>query len=213
MIKILITDDHAIVRSGVRQFLANEEDVRIVEEAGTGKETLKLIREKPLDLLLLDISLPDINGFEILKQIKLEKPRLPIIIFSMFSEDDYALFSLEAGASGYVPKDAAPSRILEAIRRVCRGERYVSPELTEKLLAGNAGIKTHRRHDVLSPREFAIMILICRGMTLVNIGKQLNLSPKTVSTYRTRILNKLCLNNNIELARYVIEHKLDTESR
>ena len=209
MLKILIADDHAVVRGGLRQFLANVPDCSIAGEAGNGKEALKMVAGEHWDLLLLDIGLPDVNGLEVLKRVKREKPKLPVLIFSMYSEDDYALPALEAGAAGYLPKDSAPEEILEAIRRAGRGERYLSPHLAEKLVAGSVSGGARQLHDSLSAREAEVMRLLSRGTALTVIAQSLHLSPKTVSTYRTRILEKLQLQNNAELTRYVIEHKLD----
>ena len=208
MLKILIADDHAVVRGGLRQFLADVPDCRIAGEAGSGQETLAMIQAQDWDLLLLDIGLPDLNGIEVLKRVKCAKPALPVLIFSMYAEDDYAMVALEAGATGYLPKDSPPVEILAAILRAGRGERYLSPALTEKLLAGTTPAGFKQPHDVLSRREFEIMCLLSRGMTLTAIGEALFLSPKTVSTYRTRVLTKLELDSNAALTRYVIEHKL-----
>jgi DNA-binding NarL/FixJ family response regulator len=208
MVKILIADDHAVVRGGLRQFLAEAPDCRIAGEAGSGREALAMIEAEPWDLLLLDIGLPDIDGIEVLKRIKRVKPALPVLIFSMFAEDDYAMAALDAGAAGFLPKDSAPDEILGAIRRAGRGERYLSPQLAEKLLAGTTGAAKKAPHDALSARELAVMRLLSRGMALTAIAKSLSLSPKTVSTYRSRILDKLGLHNNAELTRYVIDHKL-----
>jgi two-component system, NarL family, invasion response regulator UvrY len=209
MLKILIADDHAVVRGGLRQFLADVPDCRIAGEAGSGQETLALIQAEDWDLLLLDIGLPDLNGIEVLKRVKREKPALPVLIFSMYAEDDYAMVALEAGATGYLPKDSPPLEILAAILRAGRGERYLSPALTEKLLAGTTHAGLKQPHDSLSGREFEVMRLLSRGMSLSAIGETLFLSPKTVSTYRTRVLLKLKMASNAELTRYVIEHKLD----
>lgn len=209
MLKILIADDHAVVRGGLRQFLAGAEDYRIAGEASDGAETLALVEAEDWDLLLLDIGLPDINGLEVLKRIKQKRPALPVLMFSMYAEDDYAMAALEAGAAGYLPKDCAPDEILAAIRRAGRGERYLSPLLAEKLLAGTATTRKKALHDTLSERESKVMGLLSRGMPINAIGVALHLSPKTVSTYRTRVLEKLNLDNNAELTRYVIEHKLD----
>lgn len=208
MLKILIADDHAVVRGGLRQFLANATDYRIAGEACNGREALALVKAEDWDLLLLDIGLPDVNGLEVLKRVKHEKPGLPVLIFSMFAEDEYAMPALEAGAAGYLPKDSAPEEILEAIRRAGRGERYLSPQLAEKLLAGTAGGGRKQAHDSLSEREFAVMRLLSRGVALTVIAESLHLSPKTVSTYRARVLEKLGLRNNADLTRYVIERKL-----
>lgn len=209
MLKILIADDHAVVRGGLRQFLADAADCRIAGEAGSGQEALVRIETEHWDLLLLDIGLPDINGLEVLRRVKRKKPALPVLIFSMFAEDDYALAALEAGASGYLPKDSAPDEILEAIRRGVRGERYLSPMLTEKLLAGTINLPKKQPHEALSDREFSVMLHLSRGTPLTVIAESLHLSPKTVSTYRTRIMEKLNLRSNAELTRYVIEHRLE----
>lgn len=208
MLKILIADDHAVVRGGLRQFLADAADCRIAGEAGSALEALELIKAESWDLLMLDIGLPDMNGIEVLKCVKREQPALPVLIFSMFAEDDYAMAALEAGAAGFLPKDSEPEEILAAIRRTGRGERYLSPRLAEKLLAGTSHSARHEPHDRLSEREMAVMRLLSRGLPLTAIGESLHLSPKTVSTYRSRVLEKLKVRNNAELTRYVIEHKL-----
>lgn len=209
MFKILIADDHAVVRSGLRQFLANAAECSVMAEAENGLDALALIEAESWDIVLLDIGLPDINGIEVLKRIKRNKPRLPVLVFSMYAEDDYAMAALEAGAAGYLPKDSAPEEILAAIRRAGRGERYLSPHLAEKLLNSTSPIKRRQVHDLLSDREFSVMRFLSRGMALTAIAETLHLSPKTVSTYRARILDKMALQNNAELTRYVIEHKLD----
>ena len=209
MLKILIADDHAVVRGGLRQFLADADDCRIAGEASNGSEALALLEAEDWDLLLLDIGLPDINGLEVLKRVKQKKPALPVLIFSMYAEDDYAMAALEAGAAGFLPKDCAPDEILSAIRRAGRGERYLSPYLAEKLLAGTAATRTKALHEALSELESEVLRLLSRGMALNAIAEILHLSPKTVTTYRTRILEKLNLGSNAELTRYVIEHKLD----
>lgn len=209
MLRILIADDHAVVRSGLRQFLCDAGDCCIAGEAATGAQTIERVRGEPWDMLLLDIGLPDLNGLEVLKVVRQIKPNLPVVIFSMLAEDDYALLALEAGAAGYLPKDSDPKVILEAIRRVGRGARYVSPALTEKLLARTTQAGKRHLHDLLSSREFEVMRLLSRGQALTTIAKALHLSPKTISTYRTRVLEKLDVHSNAELTRYVIEHKLD----
>lgn len=210
VLRILVADDHAVVRSGIRQFLADTPDLAIAGEAASAHEAMTLARAGEWDLLLLDINLPDGNGLEVLKRIRRELPALPVLIFSMFSEDEYAVSALRAGAAGYVSKDSAPEQILEAIRRVGGGGRYVSPALAEKLLAGTLGGGKQWPHDRLSAREFEVMILLSRGVSLTELARRLRLSVKTVSTYRSRILEKLALGSNAELARYVIEHRLDT---
>jgi two-component system, NarL family, invasion response regulator UvrY len=209
MQRILIADDHAVVRGGLKQFLGDTSDMMIAGEAASAREALGLIREGRWDLVLLDINLPDANGLDVLKRIKRERPNLPVLIFSMFSEDEYAITALNAGASGYLTKDSPPDQILEAIRRVTKGGRYVSPALAEKLLSGTLPRGRKLPHEKLSVRELEVLLLLSRGMPLTQMAEQLHLSVKTVSTYRGRILEKLELKSNAELARYVIEHKLD----
>lgn len=209
VLKILIVDDHAVVRGGLRQFLAEAGDCRIAGEAATGHEALALVAAESWDLLLLDIGLPDLDGIEVLKRVKRGYPGLPVLIFSMFAEADYAMVALEAGAAGFLPKDSDPADILDAIRHAGRGERYLSPQLAEQLLSG-VTFRGHKEpHDRLSEREFAVMRLLSRGIAITAIGDTLHLSPKTVSTYRARVLEKLNLGSNAELTRYVIAHKLE----
>jgi two-component system, NarL family, invasion response regulator UvrY len=210
MYDILIVDDHAVVCGGLRQFLAGRSDCQIAGEAHSGAEALTQIAERPWDLVLLDIGLPDINGLEVLRRIRLQHTELPVLIFSMHTEDEYAIASLQAGATGYLPKDSAPEEILNAIRRATGGNKYVSPHLADKLLSGVIATSKPLRHDSLSPREADVMRRISHGESLTHIGNSLHLSPKTITTYRTRIFEKLGVDSNAELTRYVIEHKLDT---
>ena len=207
--RILIVDDHAVVREGLKQFLADTLDLEIAGEAKDGRQALARVREQSWDLVLLDISMPDRNGLEVLKEIKRESPDLPVLIFSMFSEDEYALTSLETGASGFLTKESAPDQIVEAIRRVAQGGKYVSANLAEKLLSQSLPQREPPMHELLSKREFEILLSISRGESLTRIGERLHLSVKTVSTYRARIVEKLGLRTNAELTRYVVEHRLD----
>ena len=209
MKKILIVDDHAVVCSGLRQFLSNTHDCQVAGEAHTGADALAQIAAEPWDLVLLDIGLPDINGVEVLRRIRRQWPELPVLIFSMHAEDEYAIAALQAGATGYLPKDSAPEEILEAIRRATSGGKYVSPHLAEKLLSGMLLNGRQLPHESLSDRESEVMRLLSRGRSLTHIAECLHLSPKTITTYRARILEKLGINSNAELTRYVVEHKLD----
>lgn len=209
MVKILIADDHAVVRGGLRQFLSSTEEFAIVAEAATGQAALELVNSSGCELVLLDITLPDLNGLEVLKRIKRTKPDLPVLIFSMFSEDEFALPALNAGASGYLNKDSPPGQILAALHTVVAGARYVSPALAERLLAGTASPGKRLPHETLSQREMAVLLLLSKGVPLTRIGEQLHLSVKTISTYRSRILEKLDVESNAELTRYVLQHKLD----
>lgn len=208
MLKILLADDHAVVRSGIRKFLEATNDIETVAEAATGAEVLAMVRKQPWDVLLLDISFPDLDGIEVLKRVKRENPALPVLIFSMHAEDDYAVPAFEAGASGYLSKDSPPAQILMAVQTVANGATYVSPALTERLLAGTVSGGRKKPHDSLSRREMEVLLMLSKGIPLTKIGEQLHLSVKTVSTYRGRVLEKLHLFSNAELTRYVMQHKL-----
>jgi two-component system, NarL family, invasion response regulator UvrY len=207
-VKILIADDHAVVRGGLRQFFQATPDLELAGEASTGAEALEMARQQHWDVVLLDIALPDLNGFAVLRRLKQEHPGLPVLIFSMFAEEEFALSALNAGAAGFLSKDSPPSQILAAIRRVIGGARYVSPALAERLLAGSVPAAKPLPHEALSPREMEVLLQLSRGMSLTGIGEALNLSVKTVSTYRGRILDKLGAQSNADLVRYVLEHKL-----
>jgi two-component system, NarL family, invasion response regulator UvrY len=208
MLKILVADDHAVVRGGIRNFLKATPDIEVVAEAATGEEALSLIRNCDWDVMLLDISLPDLNGLEVLKRVKRERPTLPVMIFSMHSEDDFALPAFDAGAAGYLSKLSTPGQILSAIQTVATGASYVSQALTERLLAGTVSAGKRLRHDTLSRREMEVLLMLSQGVPLTRIGEQLYLSVKTISTYRSRVLEKLGMQSNAELTRYVLENKL-----
>jgi DNA-binding NarL/FixJ family response regulator len=208
MTTILIVDDHSVVRNGIRQFLADTDDLKVTAEAGNGQDGLALALREDFDVVVLDVTLPDINGLEVLKRIRRKKPGLPVLIFSMLPEEDFAIPALTGGASGYLSKDSSPEDILTAIRTVAGGARYVSPFLAEKLLSGNISAGQQLPHDALSWREMEVMLLLSKGVSLTNIGKQLHLSVKTISTYRARILEKIGVESNAELTRYVLEQKL-----
>ncbi|MFZ2266775.1 MAG: response regulator transcription factor [Azonexus sp.] len=208
MTRILLVDDHAIVGGGLKQFLGNVGGFELGGQAHNGAEGLAMARAGQWDLVLLDIGLPDMNGIEVLKLLKRHKPKLPILVFSMYAEDDYAMAALEAGAGGYLPKDSAPEEILAAIRRASSGERYLSPMLADKLLNGSVSQARKMPHDTLSARELEVMRMLSRGVPLTEIAECLFLSPKTVSTYRARVLEKLGLANNSEITRYVLNNKL-----
>lgn len=208
MKQILIVDDHAVVRGGLRQFLADTDDLQIAAEAETGSDALALISGGDWDLVLLDMSLPDINGLEVLRRIKRMRPNLPVLIFSMFSEAEFAISALDAGAAGYLNKDSPPNQILTAIRTVVDGARYVSPSLSEQLLSGVMSCNAKAPHETLSRREMEVLLLLSEGITLTRIGDNIHVSVKTVSTYRARILQKLGVQSNAELTRYVLQHKL-----
>lgn len=211
MIKILLVDDHAIVGGGLKQFLGNVGGFDLAGQAHSGAEALTMVKAGAWDLLLLDIGLPDMNGIEVLKLVKRSKPKLPVLVFSMYAEDDYAMTAMEAGAVGYLPKDSAPEEILAAIRRASSGGRYLSPMLADKLLSGSVSQARKLPHDALSARELDVMRMLSQGLPLTTIAERLHLSPKTVSTYRARVLEKLGISNNSEITRYVLTNKLGQE--
>ncbi len=208
MIRILIVDDHAIVGGGLKQFLSNVGEFEVAGQARSGMEALEMLRVRRWDLLLLDIELPDMNGIEVLKRVKRYQPELPVLVFSMHAEDNYAMTVLEAGAVGYLQKDSAPEEILAAIRSASSGERYLSPMLAEKLLNGSFSLARKLPHDSLSVREFDVMRMVSQGVALTEIAERLHLSPKTITTYRARVLEKLHLGNNADITRYVLENRL-----
>ena len=208
MICVAIADDHAIVRRGIAQILSAESDLTVVGEASNYAEVMELVRRGGIDCLLLDISMPGRNGIETLKQVKVEAPRLPVLVISMYPEDQYAFRAFKAGASGYLTKLSAAEHIVPAIRQVARGRRYVTPELAEALVTYIDRDTDAPAHDSLSDREFQTLRLIAAGQTLTQIGGALALSPKTVSAYRARLLAKLDLTTNAELTRYALENKL-----
>ena len=208
MIRILIVDDHAIVGGGLKQFLNNIGEFEVAGQASSGMEALSMLKIKRWDLLMLDIGLPDINGLEVLRRVKRDQPELPVLVFSMYSEDEYAMMALDAGAIGYLQKDSNPEEILVAIRRASSGRRYLSPMLADKLLSGKMSLPKKQPHDSLSVREFDVMQMLSQGVTITEIAERLFLSPKTVSTYRARVMEKLDLRHNADITRYVLENKL-----
>jgi len=208
MSKILIVDDHAIVREGLKKILNCFAGIEEIEEACNGKETLEKIRKKEFNIVLLDISLPDINGLDILKQIKKIRPNLQVLILSIHPEERYAIRTLKAGASGYLTKDRAPQELVKAVREILKGRKYITSSLAEKLVQ-NLEDKTKKPlHENLSDREYQVLCLIASGKTVKEIAKELYLSEKTISTYRTRILEKMKMKNNAELIYYAIKHGL-----
>lgn len=206
--KILIADSHAIVREGLKQILAEIPNMLVAGEASNAQELLQKIRTDSWDVLVMDISLPDKNGLDLLKQIKIEFPKLPILILSTQAEESYALRILKVGASGYLDKESAPEQLIKAIQKVAEGGQYVSQSITEKLIFDLRTDTEKPLHKNLSDREFQILCMIALGNTLTEISKELNLSIKTVSTYRGKLLQKMGMKNNAELVRYAITNKL-----
>jgi DNA-binding NarL/FixJ family response regulator len=208
MISILIADDHAVVRRGVLQILAEAPDMVAAGEASTGLEVLQAVRQDDFDVVLLDIALPDVSGLEVLKQLQSLKPDLPVLILSMYPERQYAVRALKAGAAGYLTKESAPDELIAAIRQVSQGRKYVTQSLAEKLVAELGGEAEQEPHETLSDREYQVMCLLAAGVTVSEIATELSLSTKTVSTYRTRILDKLNLENTAQIIRYALKRGL-----
>lgn len=208
MIKVFIADDHSIVREGLKQILTDTPDMSLMGEASTGPEALSKIRKNRYDVVVLDLSLPGISGLDVLKQIKSEKPDTQVLILSIYPEEQYAVRVLKAGAAGYMSKETAPDELVEAIRKVSVGRKYVSTALAEKL-AFDLDLETDNElHEALSDREFQVMCLIASGKRMTDIASELSLSVKTVSTYRTRILEKMKMKTNAELMHYAMKHGL-----
>ncbi len=208
MIKILIADDHAIVRRGLKQILTETSDMIVAGEAHNGQELLEKTRSDKWDVVVLDISMPGRGGLDILKQLKSEQPKLPVLMLTIHPEDQYAVRVLRAGASGYLTKESAPDHLVEAIRKVARGGKYISPHLAERLAFNLESISERPLHEALSDREFQVLRLIASGKAVKEIGEELSLSVKTISTYRTRILEKMKMKNNAELTHYAIQQRL-----
>jgi len=207
MIKVIIVDDHPVVRRGLRQIIEDEPDMEVAGEAKNAGECFSLVRKMECSLVLLDISLPDKSGFDVLKQLRYEHPGLPVLILSVHSEDQYAVRFIKAGASGYLMKEGAPEELVKAIRKVNAGGKYVSASLAEKLVSHLSAFDKPP-HENLSDREFQILCLIAGGKSLKGIADELCISEKTVSTYRARILEKMKMSTNADLTRYALDHHL-----
>jgi two-component system invasion response regulator UvrY len=208
MIKILIADDHTMFREGLKHILAEYPDLVAADEANNGQEVLDKIWKNDYDMVLLDITMPGMTGLEALKQLKNDKPKLPVLILSMHPEEQYAIRVLRAGASGYLTKESAPDELITAIRKISQGKKYITPSLAERLASEFEADSERPLHDILSDREYQVLSMIAGGKTLTHIAKELSLSIKTVSTYRTRIMEKMKMKTNAEVMHYVIKHQL-----
>jgi two-component system, NarL family, invasion response regulator UvrY len=208
MIRVLIADDHAVVREGLRQIIAKQSDMAVTEEAASGPEVLNKIRDASYDVVLLDLSMPGRSGLEILGEIKRERPDLHVLILSVYAESLYAVRALKAGASGYLTKDSAPEQLVEAIRKVARGGKYISPTLAERLAYELESDSDKPPHEKLSDREYQVLCMLASGKTVKEIAEELSLSVPSISTYRARVLEKMNMKNNAELAHYAIRSGL-----
>jgi len=208
MLKILIADDHPVVRRGLKQIIADSGDMAVGDEAADGWEVLSKVRASDYDVVLLDVAMPGIDGLDVLTQLRHEKPRLPVLMLSMYPEEQFAIRAFRAGASGYVTKESAPDELVGAIRKVSTGGKYVSSALAEKLALDLERGGKQPPHETLSDREYQVMSLIASGKTVTGIARELSLSVKTISTYRSRILEKMNLKNNAELTNYAIKNGL-----
>jgi DNA-binding NarL/FixJ family response regulator len=207
-IRVLITDGHAILREGLKQIIGSGANLIVVGEAETGLQAIQRVREGGIDVLLLDISLPDRNGIEVLKVIKKECPSLAVLILTMHREDQYAIRAIKAGASGYLNKQSAPAELVNAVREIASGRKYITAVLAQELANQIAGDTERAPHDTLSDREYQTLTLIASGKTVGNIADELALSVKTISMYRSRLLQKMKMRHNAELTHYAIRHRL-----
>lgn len=208
MIKILVVDDHALIRKGLKQLLEGNHGMQVAGEAETGMQAINMMRNNHFDLVLLDIALPDRHGMDVLKQLKSEQPDIKIIVLSMYPEDQYGVRTLKAGAMGYINKQSAPEKLVGAIRHVISGKKYISEAMSEQLLNNLIGESQALMHQSLSNREYQTLCLMSSGKSLTEIAETMMLSPKTVSVYRARMLQKMGFKNNAEAVHYAIAHHL-----
>ena len=208
MIRIVIVDDHAIVRAGLRQYFSEQVDFRVTGEAATGREAMEFVRKGDVDVMLLDLSMPDQSGVDALAAIKARSPDLPVLILSGFAEEHYATTLLRQGASGYLNKDCDPQEIVKAIRTVYRGRKYITAGVAERLADGLAGGGDKPAHEQLSERELQVFLRLARGETIGHMATSMSLSVKTVSTYRTRVMEKMALASNSDLTYYALKNGL-----
>ncbi len=208
MIKIVIADDHDIVRAGLKQIISDTRDMEVTGESGSAEQLIELIKKNDYDVVLLDLKMSGMNGLDAIKHIKLMKPDLPVIVLSMHAEDQYAVRTIKAGASGYITKETASENLVSAIKKAVAGGRYISPALAESLADSIAWGGMETPHEKLTDREFQVMCMIASGKSVSEIASELFLSVKTISTYRQRILGKMNMKNNSELTHYVIKNNL-----
>ncbi|WP_229411170.1 MULTISPECIES: response regulator transcription factor [unclassified Massilia] len=207
-VRVLLVDDHAIARNGVRLMLDTAGDIDVAGEAADASQALELLRHQAFDVALVDITMPGMNGLDLLRHLRSLHPAMSVLVLSTYSEEIYAVRALKQGAAGYLTKDAPTAVLIEAVRRAVAGRKYVSPSLVDKLASLVSGDSAASGHDALSNRELEVFKLIAKGEPLVQIGERLHLSPNTVTTYRSRILEKMGMSSNAELTRYALEQGL-----
>lgn len=208
MIRVLVVDDHAIVRRGLKHLFAESGDIAVAGEATSAEDALEKIRRSRWDVAVIDINLPDRDGLELIEQARIANPKLPLLVLTMYAEEQFAVRAVRLGAAGYVTKESAPEELMQAVRKVAAGGRYVSPSLGERLARLVYGDTEQLPHETLSSREFQVFRLLAGGRTVSAVADELCLSVKTVSTYRTRILEKLELKTNAELTLYAVRNRL-----
>jgi DNA-binding NarL/FixJ family response regulator len=211
MIRVVIADDHTIVREGLRQLLESPGDIAVAAEAVNGFEVIERIRGLEFDILLLDLSMPGKSGMDLIRQVKSEKPKLKILVLSMHEENQYAVRAIKAGASGYLTKDSASAQLVSAIRKLAAGGAFISAEVAEQLARDAHGVSDAPPHTTLSDREYQVFRMLVAGDSLTEIAERLNLSIKTISTHKARLMQKMNVGNQTELIRYALAHKLTDE--
>lgn len=209
MIKVVLVDDHPVVREGIKQILAESSDVSVEGEASNGHDLLRLLNQIEVDVIIMDISMPGLSGLDLLREIKAKHHNIPVLVLSIHPEEQYGVRMIKAGAAGYLPKDTAPKKLVGALRKIAQGHCYISPALAEKM-ALHLQIKDYPKTniDCLSDREHQIFLLIAEGKTALQIASELDISAKTVGTYRTRLMEKMGFGSTVELIRYAFEHNL-----
>ena len=206
MIRIVIADDHAIVREGLKRIVTSAEDMAVVGEASNGTEVMRQVRESDFDVLVLDLSMPGRSGMELIKLVRCEKPKLRILVLSMHEELQYAVRSIKSGASGYLNKESAPTQLMQVLRKIAAGGAFISTGVAEQLALGSMMGSSSAEHERLTDREFEVFRLIATGMSVTDIAGRLNLSAKTISTHKANLMQKMNLQNQSELIRYAIKH-------
>jgi DNA-binding NarL/FixJ family response regulator len=208
MIRIVVADDHTIVREGLKQLLSANDDLEVVAEAADGHQVMQRVRDTELDVLLMDMSMPGKSGIELIKQVRAEKPRLRILVLSMHEEQQYAVRAIKAGAAGYLTKESASTQLVNAIRKVAGGGAFISAEVAEQLALGAMPQTEGPPHAALSDREYQVFRMVASGSSVTEIAESLNLSAKTVSTHKARLMQKMGLRSQADIIRYAIAHKL-----